>query len=80
MKTELKEAAAAYRDAPRKLKDAIVRAARQGDTAAKIAVMIDLTYSPDYVARIIREAGIQRAPGRRKAAQPTPDQGTADHG
>jgi hypothetical protein len=67
VRTELQEAAAAFRDAPRNLKDAIIKAARQGDTAAEIATAIDLTYGPDYVARIIRQAGVQRTRGRRKA-------------
>lgn len=72
MKTELREAAATYRDAPKILKDAIVSAARRGHTAAEIASEIDLTYSPDYVSQIIRDAGVPRARGRRKRTPPEP--------
>ena len=72
VKTELREAAATYRNAPKILKDAIVSAARRGHTAAEIANTIDLTYSPDYVSQIIRDAGVPRSRGRRKrdAAEP----------
>lgn len=72
MKTELREAAATYRDAPKILKDAIVNAARRGHTAAEIASEIDLTYSPDYVSQIIRDAGVPRVRGRRKRTPPDP--------
>jgi hypothetical protein len=65
VKTELREAAETYRNAPKVLKDAIIKAARSGHTAAEIASTIDLTYSPDYVSQIIREAGVPRARGRR---------------
>jgi len=65
VKTELQEAAAAYREAPKTLREAIIKAARQGGTAAEIANAIDLTYSPDYVGRILREAGVPRTRGRR---------------
>lgn len=66
VKTELQEAAAAYRDAPKRLREAILEAARQGSTDAEIAAAIDLTYGPDYVGRLIRSAGIVRQRGRRK--------------
>lgn len=67
VKAELREAAAAYRDAPKRLKAAIIAAAERGDTSAEIAAAIDLTYGPDYVSRIIRQAGITRPRGRRRA-------------
>ena len=73
MKTELREAAEGYRNAPKVLKDAIVSAAKQGHTAAEIANAIDLTYSPDYVSQIIRDAGIPRTRGRRPRNPPTPE-------
>lgn len=66
MTTQLKEAAETYRSAPKLLKDAIINAAQRGHTAAEIANAIDLTYSPDYVAKIVREAGVARPRGRRK--------------
>lgn len=66
MTTQLKEAAETYRNAPKLLKEAIVNAAQHGHTAAEIASAIDLTYSPDYVAKIVREAGVARPRGRRK--------------
>ncbi len=68
MRTELQEAAAAYREAPKRLRAAIVEAARQGSTDAEIASAIDLTYGPDYVGRVIRAAGVSRPRGRRPAA------------
>ncbi|GIH69466.1 hypothetical protein Mth01_17190 [Sphaerimonospora thailandensis] len=67
VRTELEEAAAAYLNAPKKLQAAIVRAGEQGETAVEIAKTISFAYSPDYVARIIREALGPRRPGRRKA-------------
>lgn len=66
MTTQLKEAAETYRNAPKLLKEAIVNAAKHGHTAAEIANAIDLTYGPDYVAKIVREAGVARPRGRRK--------------
>lgn len=72
MRTELREAAEAYRNAPKVLKDAIISAAKHGHTAAEIASTIDLTYSPDYVSQIIRDAGVPRSRGRRKRANPEP--------
>lgn len=65
MRTKLREAAEIYRNAPKILKDAIINAAKHGHTAAEIANAIDLTYSPDYVSQIIRDAGIPRPRGRR---------------
>lgn len=73
MRTELREAAAAYRDAPRNLRDAIVKAAQDGSTSAEIAVAIDLTYGPDYISKLIRQAGVARKRGRRK---PDPSPGS----
>lgn len=72
MKTELREAAEGYRNAPKVLKDAIVTAAKRGHTAAEIANAIDLTYSPDYVSQIIRDAGVPRSRGRRKSTPADP--------
>lgn len=66
VKTELQEAAAAYREAPKRLREAIIQAAKQGSTDAEIAQAIDLTYGPDYVGRLVRAAGIARPRGRRK--------------
>lgn len=72
MTTQLKEAAASYRNAPKNLKEAIVNAAKHGHTAAEIANAIDLTYGPDYVSQIIREAGVPRSRGRRRRSPPAP--------
>lgn len=72
MLTELEQAATAYKQAPRNLKAAIFKAAQTPDengkrpTAVEIAKAIDFTYSPDYVARVIREA---RAQGRKNAGK-----------
>ncbi len=66
VKTELQQAAAAYREAPIRLRAAIVEAAKQGSTDAEISAAIDLTYGPDYVGRIVRAAGVVRPRGRRK--------------
>ena len=66
MTAELVEAATAYNEAPKRLRDAIVKAAETEDaTAAEIAVAINFTYSVDYVAKIVREAGVARPRGRR---------------
>jgi hypothetical protein len=73
VRTQLEEAAAAFRDAPKNLKAAIIEAARQGNTSAEIASAINLTYGPDYVSQIIRDAGVPRSRGRRKRATPDPD-------
>lgn len=74
MRTQLEEAAAAFLDAPKNLKAAIIEAAKQGNTSAEIANAINLTYGPDYVSQIIREAGVPRARGRRKRSpQSSPD-------
>lgn len=72
MTTQLKEAAETYRSAPKILKEAIVNAAKRGHTAAEIASAIDLTYGPDYVSQIIREAGVPRSRGRRKRTPSKP--------
>ncbi|MBO3751571.1 hypothetical protein J5X84_36325 [Streptosporangiaceae bacterium NEAU-GS5] len=66
--TELREAAAAYREAPVRLRAAIVEAAKQGSTDAEIANAIDLTYGPDYIGRVVRAAGVSRPRGRRPAS------------
>lgn len=66
MTAELVEAANVYRDAPRRLREAIIAAAKQDATAAEIAKAIDFTYSVDYIAKIVREAGVPRTRGRRK--------------
>lgn len=68
MTAELAEAATAYLEAPKRLQAAIVKAADQGETAIEIAKAINFAYSPDYVARVIREALGPRPRGRRKSA------------
>lgn len=66
MTAELLEAADAYNEAPKRLRDAIVKAAeKENATAIEIARAINFTYSVDYVARIVREAGVARPRGRR---------------
>lgn len=66
MTAELAEAATAYNEAPKRLRDAIVKAAETEDaTATEIARAINFTYSVDYVAKIVREAGVSRPRGRR---------------
>lgn len=65
MTAELAEAATAYLEAPKRLQAAIVKAASQGETAVEIAKAINFAYSPDYVAKIAREAGVARPRGRR---------------
>lgn len=69
MKTRLREAAEAYNEAPAKLRDAILEAADKGSTDAEIAVAIDLTYSPDYIGKLIRQHRGPRKRGRRPAPQ-----------
>lgn len=69
MTAELAEAANAYNEAPKRLRDAIVKAAETEDaTATEIARAINFTYSVDYVAKIVREAGVARPRGRRPRA------------
>ncbi|WP_326642988.1 helix-turn-helix domain containing protein [Streptosporangium sp. NBC_01755] len=70
MTAELLEAAHAYNEAPKRLREAIIKAAQQGETATDITKMINFTYSMDYVAKIVREALGPRPRGRRKT---TPD-------
>lgn len=71
MTAELVEAATAYNEAPKRLREAIVKAAEQQDaTAIEIAKAINFTYSVDYVAKIVREAGVARPRGRRKRTMP----------
>lgn len=70
MKTELEEAATAFAEAPKRLRAAIVSAGQRGETSVKIAETIKFAYSPDYVARIIREAIGPRKPGRKSAGSP----------
>ncbi|MFI6496850.1 hypothetical protein [Nonomuraea typhae] len=66
MTAELLEAADAYNEAPKRLRDAIVKAAEtENATAIEIAKAINFTYSVDYVAKIVREAGVVRPRGRR---------------
>lgn len=69
VKTELQEAAAAYLEAPKRLRAAIVEAAKQGSTDAEIAHAINLTLGPDYIGRIIRAAGVKRTRGRRRISE-----------
>ena len=57
----LEDAAVAYRKAPERLKAAILEAARNGDTPAKIARAIGYVYTYDYVARLIRDDRRKRA-------------------
>lgn len=66
MTAELLEAADAFNEAPKRLREAIIEAAKQDATAIEIAKTINFAYSVDYVARIIREAGVPRTRGRRK--------------
>lgn len=73
MTAELLEAADAYNEAPKRLREAIVKAAEtENATAIEIAKAINFTYSVDYVARIVREAGVARPRGRRKARPAEP--------
>ncbi|TYK45203.1 hypothetical protein [Actinomadura decatromicini] len=69
VKTRLREAAVAYKAAPIELRDAILEAADDGATDAEIAVEIDLTYSPDYVGRLIRKYRGPRKRGRRPSSE-----------
>lgn len=69
MTAELAEAATAYNEAPKRLRDAILKAAQGGETATEIAKAIGFTYSQDYVAKIVREALGPRPRGRRKATE-----------
>lgn len=60
--TELKEAARAYVEAPKRLKAAILRAAfERGETPASIVRAIGHVYTYDYVARLIRQEKQRRA-------------------
>jgi hypothetical protein len=70
MQAELKEAAEAAKEAPKRLREAIVRAGERGETALEIARAIDDFYTPDYVGRIIRQALGKRRPGRKPRAEP----------
>lgn len=73
MTAELVEAATAYNEAPKRLREAIVQAAETHDaTAVEIARAINFTYSVDYIAKIVREAGVARPRGRRKRTPPEP--------
>lgn len=65
--TELEQAADAFKEAPKRLQAAIVRAAEGGETALEIAKAIDFAYSPDYVSRIIRKELGPRPRGPRPA-------------
>lgn len=78
MTAELTEAATVYNEAPKRLREAIIKAAEQGETAVEIARAIDFTYSPDYVAKIVREALGPRPRGRRKSAGRTAEGRAAD--
>jgi len=56
MKTELERAAKAYEEAPKRLKEAILKAAlEKGIQPAKITRAINHVYTADYVARLVRE-------------------------
>ncbi len=66
MTAELADAATAYLEAPKRLQAVIVKAATQVETAIEIAKAIHFAYSPDYVAKIVREAGVARPRGRRR--------------
>jgi hypothetical protein len=52
----LKEAAAAYEEAPKALKALILEAAAKGEKPAAIVRAIGHVYTYDYVARLVREA------------------------
>lgn len=69
MKTRLHKAAATYNAAPVELRDAILEAADGGATDAEIAVEIGLTYSPDYVGKLIRRHRGPRKRGRRPGSR-----------
>jgi hypothetical protein len=64
-RVRLGQAAAAYKAAPRTLRDEIFASADKGDRAADIVKAIDYAYTYDYVARLVRE---RRSP--RKADEP----------
>ena len=62
MKTELERAAKAYEEAPKRLKEAILKAAlEKGIQPAKITRAINHVYTADYVARLVREERKRRA-------------------
>lgn len=65
MTTQLKEAAEAFKKAPVDLRDAILKAADDGDTSVEIAQAIGFVYSPDYVRKLIRQYRGKRQGGRR---------------
>lgn len=71
METELREAARAAEEAPKRLREAIIRAGQNGDTALEIARAIGDFYTPDYVSRIIRQAIGKRRPGRKPSREPS---------
>jgi hypothetical protein len=56
MEQELAAAADAYLQAPGQLHATILKAAAKGAKPAKITKAIKYAYSPDYVARLVREA------------------------
>jgi hypothetical protein len=57
---ELTEAAAAYVQAPVRLREAIVNAGRAGERPADIVKAIGHAMTYDYVARLVREDRAQR--------------------
>lgn len=67
METQLKEAGAAYREAPKRLQEAIIAAAKAGETPADITRAIGSAYSRDYVAKLIRDTLGSKGPGRPRA-------------
>lgn len=71
MTVELLEAANAYNEAPKRLRDAIIEAAKQDATAIEIARAIEFTYSVDYIAKIVRDALGPRPRGRRRSSEPS---------
>lgn len=55
MKKALEDAADAYKQAPARLRDEIIAAARAGQKPAAIVRVIRYVYTYDYVARLVRE-------------------------
>lgn len=71
METQLKEAAAAYLEAPKRLREAIIAAAREGEQPADITRAIGHAYSRDYVAKLIRDTLGSKGPGRPPSRRPS---------
>lgn len=62
MEDELKQAAQVYEEAPKRLRAAIIKAAfDRGEKPAAITRAIGYVYTPDYVARLVRDERKRRA-------------------